>query len=313
MKIRTLNIEHFGSILCFKVVFRSDLIVLNGMYSDQVALAIKLLTGGRLSKADANLFSNKTKLYAEVESGDIYRVEITKPHATAELHYCVYKRSDNGECTKEYLDFIKQSSEEELFNGFSHLKQHNYPHRIKQYKNIEKYYSRNEFGMLTDGLGKTRVFRASLNRFIRGFKPERLREDKDLWLTLNEKGEFRLSSPLHADDDSLPLSETEKVLYHFCCFVHLAEFWSEVERIRNIHRADKPLIISDLIERVDCTVDLTPYIERVQALGRQIFLVYPHISPNTHIKRLQSIALQGKGAASWPIEKTLLYQSNTHL
>ena len=52
MNIKKLKIEHFGSIQCFEAVFHSDLIVLRGVYSDQVALAIKFLIGGRLSKTE---------------------------------------------------------------------------------------------------------------------------------------------------------------------------------------------------------------------------------------------------------------------
>ena len=151
MNIKKLKIEHFGSIQCLEAVFHSDLIVLSGVYSDQVALAIKLLIGGRLSKRIVGLFSQATRLYAEVEYDDVYCVEITA-QTSAALHYVVYKQSDRSDCTDEYLNLIKQSSEEELFNSFSALKKCNYPHGIKQYKDIKKYYPNNEFDELTDGV-----------------------------------------------------------------------------------------------------------------------------------------------------------------
>ena len=285
MNIRKLKIEHFGSIQCFEAVFHSDLIVLCGVYSDQVALAIKFLIGGRLSKRVVGLFSQATRLYAEVECDDVYCVEIAAQKSAA-LHYVVYKHSDRSDCTDEYLGLIKQSPEEEFFNSFSALEKCNYPYRLKQYKDIEKYYPDNKFDELTDGVGKTRVFRAALNRFIRDFKPEKLRADKEYWLTLNEKGEFQVVHPSFGANESPALSETEVVLYRYLCFLHLSEFWSEVERIRNINHVNKPLIISDFIERVDHTVDLTPYIERTQMLDRQLFLVFPCAEKSPHITKL---------------------------
>ena len=52
MNIRKLKIEHFGSISCFEAVFHSDLIVISGRNSEIIASAVKLLTGGRLSKQE---------------------------------------------------------------------------------------------------------------------------------------------------------------------------------------------------------------------------------------------------------------------
>ena len=287
MNIRKLKIEHFGSIQCFEAVFHSDLIVLRGVYSDQVALAIKFLIGGRLSKRVVGLFSQATRLYAEVECDDVYCVEIAaqKPGA---LHYVVYKHSDRLDCTDEYLGLIKQSPEEEVFNSFSALEKCNYPYRLKQYKDIEKYYPDNKFDELTDGVGKTRVFRAALNRFIRDFKPEKLRADKEYWLALNSKGEFQVVHPSFDANESHALSETEEVLYQYLCFLHLSEFWSEVEKIRNLNRVNKPLIVTDLMERIDYTVDPTSYIERTRILGRQLFLVFPCTEENLHISQIQN-------------------------
>ena len=83
------------------------------------------------------------------------------------------------------------------------------------------------------------------------------------------------------------LSETEEVLYHYLCFLHLSKFWSEVEKIRNINHVERPLFITDFIERIDQTADVNVYIERTRELCRQTFLVYPHISPSTHITKIE--------------------------
>lgn len=281
MNIRTLRVEQFGSVPYFEAVFRSDVIVLHGIYSAQVALAIKLLTGDRLSKWEVSLFSQATRLYAEVACGDAYCVEVTAGDGPADLHYTVCRRSDGAECTDEYLNRMKQSAESELLNGFSCASKGKYPHRFKQYQNVGAYAPD-----MSDRIEKTKMFRAVMDRFIRDFKPERLREDKEYWLNLNRNGEFRLVHPSADGAAATALSETDEILYQYLCFLHLSVFWSEINKVQPTRSVEKPLMVSDFIERVDHTMDLMPYIEGTRKLGRQLFLVYPHASPNTHIGKI---------------------------
>ncbi len=284
MNVRKLNIENFGSIKRFEAAFWSGLTVLKGPQSIYVALALRLLTKGELSWLDRPHFTEKTRLCAEIEYDGIYLIEITGEGENIE--YKVFLRETGAECTDDFLKKTKQCREEQSFNFFAFRKNLDFPKRLCCYKDIEKYYPENTFAALTDSIGRTRSFRAELNRFIKNFVPEKLRRDKNFWLTLPENGEFRV---VNSADGSRPfLSESEQVIYHYLCFLNVAEFWAGVEKIRDLNSVSRPLIITDFVERVDKTIDLLQYIKRTRALGRQTFLVCSCADSNPNIERIKN-------------------------
>lgn len=170
---------------------------------------------------------------------------------------------------------IRQSKEEEISNIFSDFRTCKYPHKIKCYKDTEKYYPDNSFADVTDGIGTTKTFRSYLKNYIRTYRPQRLREDKEYLLILDNNGEFKITHP-NLSIDAMPcLSESENMIYHYLCFLNLSEFWYGIEQIKDIHHVRRPIIISDFVERIDSSIDITEYIVRTQKLGRQTFLILP--------------------------------------
>lgn len=278
MNIRKLKIENFGSIQCFEAVFHSDFIVINGRNGEIVASAVKLLTGGRLSKQEEFLFRSETaRLSAEVafDREEIYYVEIKGSAQTGLSVFRALKPDAHEDHTEEYLMRIRQSKEEEISNIFSDFKKRRYPHKIKSYKDTEKYYPDNSFGDVTDGIGTTKAFRRYLKSFIRAYKPQRLRKDKEYLLVLDDNGEFKVTHSGQSIDAMPYLSESENILYHYLCFLNLSEFWYGIEQIKDIHHVHRPLLISDFAERIDGSIDITDYIIRTQKLSRQTFLMLP--------------------------------------
>ena len=69
------------------------------------------------------------------------------------------------------------------------------------------------------------------------------------------------------------LSETEEKLFLYICFLNIAEFWADVENIRNMHHEKKPLIIKNFIEFLDQTTDIDGLIARTTKLGRQVIIL----------------------------------------
>lgn len=92
---------------------------------------------------------------------------------------------------------------------------------------------------------------------------------------LDENGEFKVLSGDRSMDLTLCLSESENILYHYLCFLNLSEFWYGIEQIKNMNHARKPLIISDFLERIDNSIDITDFVDRTRKLGRQTFLMLP--------------------------------------
>lgn len=278
MNIRKLKIEGFGSIRCFEAVFPSDFIVLSGRSSEIIATAIKLLIGGRLSKQEEFLFrSDRANLSAEVvfDREEIYYVEIKGSAQTGLPVFRALKPDVHEDYTEEYRMHTRQSGEEEISNIFSDFKKRGYPHKIKYYKDTDKYYPNGNFGDVTDGIGTTKTFRSYLKNYIRTYNPQRLREGKEYMLILDNNGEFKVTHPDLSVDTVPYLSESENILYHYLCFLNLSEFWYGIEQIKDIHHARRPLIISDFVEQIDRSIDITDFIVRTRKLGRQAFLMLP--------------------------------------
>lgn len=153
---------------------------------------------------------------------------------------------------------------------FSDFKRQNYPHRLLKYKNTEKYYRDNDFAALTGGLGDTKTFRSYLNSYIKNFRPLPLIRGKDYYLILDESGKFEVFSGGY---NNIPLSETESLVYHFLCFIHLAKFWSEVEKIRDINHLDKPLIIPIFLEMLDENIDVSAFLSLAVGYERRAIFI----------------------------------------
>ena len=118
-----------------------------------------------------------------------------------------------------------------------------------------KYYPNGDFSALTNGYGTTRSFRGFIIDYIKNFKPVKLREGKELFLKLSSEGEFNVG---YLDsNEKVFLSQSETVLYHYLSFINIADFWSGAEKIRNLNRINKPLIVSHFLELLDESIDLS--------------------------------------------------------
>ena len=74
------------------------------------------------------------------------------------------------------------------------------------------------------------------------------------------------------NNDKVFLSESETVLYHYLSFISIADFWSRAEKIRNLNRVNKPLIVSNFLERLDGSIDLSEIVRRTNKIDRQVIM-----------------------------------------
>ena len=117
----------------------------------------------------------------------------------------------------------------------------------------------------------TKTFRSHLIRYIKAFEPEPINNIKNYKATINNQGRFEVVYP--GVSDELLLSETEEKLFWYICFLNVAEFWTDVENIRNMHHEKKPLIIKNFLEFLDQTTDIDGLIARTTKLGRQVIIL----------------------------------------
>lgn len=124
------------------------------------------------------------------------------------------------------------------------------------------------FSAQTDGVSETQTFRRVLRSFCDGFSPMTVSEEKKIVLVLDRHGRFiaRKEGARCCD-----LSASESALKQLLAFLAVNEFWGQVQRSRG-RIVQKPLFIMQVPDRIDDAVDLTPFMERACATGRQVFI-----------------------------------------
>ena len=259
--IKQIIIEKNGKIT-ESLEFNKGLSVVKG--SAEIYDIIKLLLG---IKEAARSFYN-IRLLAVVEHDKTYYIRGSKNKG--DLLFDVSIFSDETECTEEYFDTLKEADEINSSLFFHRFKRQDFPHKLFKYRDLLKYYPNGDFSSLTNGYGSTRSFRGFITDYIKLFKPIRLRANKDLFLKLSNDGEFNVG--FINSNDKVFLSESESVLYHYLSFISIADFWSRAEKIRNLNRVNKPLIVSNFLERLDVSIDLSEIVRRTNKIDRQVIM-----------------------------------------
>ena len=225
---------------------------------------IKLLLG---IKEAARSFHN-IRFLSVVELDKTYYIRGNKNKG--DLLFSVSVFSDETECTEEYFEMVKDATEIDSALFFHRFKRQDFPHKLFKYRDLLKYYPNGDFSSLTNGYGTTRSFRGFITDYIKHFKPIRLRTDKDLFLKLSTDGEFNVG--FINSNDKVFLSESESVLYHYLSFISIADFWSIAEKIRNLNRVNKPLIVSRFLELLDDSIDLSEVVTKTRKIDRQVII-----------------------------------------
>ena len=225
---------------------------------------IKLLLG---IKEAARSFHN-IRFLSVVELDKTYYIRGNKNKG--DLLFSVSVFSDETECTEEYFEMVKDATEIDSALFFHRFKRQDFPHKLFKYRDLLKYYPNGDFSSLTNGYGTTRSFRGFITDYIKHFKPIRLRTDKDLFLKLSTDGEFNVG--FINSNDKVFLSESESVLYHYLSFISIADFWSRAEKIRNLNRVNKPLIVSRFLELLDGSIDLSEVVTKTRKIDRQVII-----------------------------------------
>ena len=259
--IKQIVIEKNGKITQ-SLKFNKRLSVVKG--SAEIYDIIKLLLG---IKEAARSFYN-IRFLAVVELDKTYYIRGSKNKG--DLLFDVSIFSDETECTEEYFDTLKEADEINSSLFFHRFKRQDFPHKLFRYRDLLKYYPNGDFSAITNGYGTTRSFRGFITDYIKHFKPIKLREDKELFLKLSNDGEFNVG--FINNNDKVFLSESETVLYHYLSFISIADFWSGAEKIRNLNRVNKPLIVSNFLERLDCSIDLSEIVCLTNKIDRQVIM-----------------------------------------
>ena len=226
-----------------------------------------------LGKGAEERYDRDYTFFAEVYIDETYFLRGIKPKGEPKWAFLVQREGDGKEYTSEYFDLLKSNAEMDDLTFFHRSRSQNYPDRLMRYNDILTHYPEGDFARITNGYGKTRSFRGFVADYIKHFKPICLNENKNLHLNMLPSGRFVITDSQKREVTAL--SESEKQLYHYHSFLSLADFWSRAEKIRNLNRVNKPLMIEGLVERLDESADLSEVLHRTDRLDRQTILFVP--------------------------------------
>lgn len=252
--------------------FEGDVNVIGHPFPAEIAFAIMCITNSKAPlRSTLPKMSGKTKITAAVSVNEmICNVEIVLDEKTDALMLCAH--DDSGkDVTSEYLHLTSHCTEQDISDVFNGDEQTSLL-RFLDYKNESCCLRGRELEIKTGGVSVLDSFRMYLSEFIRNFQPERISTGKNYEIVLHKNGLYDVRC-VGLDDSPVCLSETERRIFQYLCFLKTAEFWCGFEKIRNMHDEKKPLVITSFLERLDEAVDVGDILEKTRKLRRQVILL----------------------------------------
>ena len=253
MILKNILIQNLGSIAYFSKGLSHGLNIIDTPDREELLYAIRLIFNHKTTPPPSFSVGVDTRIEAEVllEEKE-YRVIASLDHEERLKLSCL--DASGTDVTSEYLYLTCHTTEHDIsdiFYGEDRL----FPRLIKD-----------------KSLSNIKAFRRYLRDFLYNFEPELLRRGKDYEIFLKKNGRYAVR---HRSDGSVTnaLSESERVLFRYLCFLRTAEFWAGFEALRNMHGIKKPLLISGFLERLDESIDVSELLFRTEKLQRQTIVV----------------------------------------
>lgn len=271
MILKSLSVQNLGAVEYFECDFEDGINVVKSRYTDEINCAIRLVFNHKQFSLPEYWARRNTRIIAIVRSSEKeYQLVVKMDSKQKKL--CIFAYDEEGnDVTSEYLHLTSHCLEHDVSDVFDgSLKQPLL--RILQYMDEEQYYKTQELSMRTDKLSEIKAFRAYLKSFLKAFQPDIIREGKKYDLIIDKNGKYKLRCK-GIEDIPVMLSESEKTIFRYMCFLKTAEFWHGFEELRNLHGVKKPLIVGNFLERIDEMVDVSEILKRTINLNRQVVLL----------------------------------------
>ena len=266
MFIQHITIENFGAIRHYDTEFRRGLNIVESRYTTEIHEAIAFLVcNDQVPGIPEQWLRDDLLISATICLEDtIYTVCIRSVLGRPQMFATDPTGADATAQYQYALSHCEEQNGSELFGGWEpyvHL-------RLCDYCDWD---ARDFLSDRTDRLIDTKTFHRYLLGYIRSFVPEPLGSKKNYLVSINQQGKFEVMLP--GFEGEIHLSETEKRLFSYICFLNVAEFWAGFEKMRDLHHEKKPLLIQDFLEFLDEGADISSLIARTQKLYRQIIIL----------------------------------------
>ena len=262
MWIAHLTIANFGSVARYEGVFSREVNWVHSRYSEEIAAALDILLC-RNREPPEHWIADATQISARIHLADTVYTVTAKPQG-GRLQLSAAHPS-GADATARYRYALAHCPEQDALESFDGQDK-TLPLRLMGYRDREENLSRN-----TCHLADSRTFRKYLYEYIRNFQPEPIHCGKSYQTAITPQGAFTVVHPAYSGE--IHLSETEEKLFLFICFLNIAEFWAQIESLRDLHHEKKPLVIQNFAEFLDESVDISGLLARVQKLDRQIIML----------------------------------------
>ena len=281
MIIKRITVKNFGSVEFYDTVLTSKLNILDTLFTSEISTAIELvLCSKALQERPVIGVRDDTLITAEVlvvESS--YYIEL-KPTDEGLLKLTAFDDNEK-DVTDFYRTLISHCTEQDTIDNFDG-RDDSFPLRLCWYKDCNDCDILSDLRSKSNYLVGTKTFRSYLMRYIKTFKPESINNTKNYKASINDKGKFEIVYPGVLNE--IHLSETEQKLFLYICFLNVAEFWEDIECIRDMHHEKKPLLIKNFLEFLDQSTDIKGLITRTKKLGRQIIILTLPMDNKTKMK-----------------------------
>ena len=251
MILQHIRIEHFGSVSCFEQRLTPGLNRLCTRHTQEVVTALDFLLCRTPPVAiPSHWLRADTRLSALVclEEG-VFRVIAAMEKGQLQLF-----------APEDYPYAMTHNREQDDLEHFDGLDL-TLPHRLCRYRSQPSY------------LAAPKTAHAHLRHYIKNFRPQPINNHKSYRIGLDREGNFYPFLPGYSGAPYL--SETEQRLFLYTCFLNLAEFWTDLETLRDLHHEKKPLLVYNFLEHLDESTDLQSLINRTQNLSHQTLFLLP--------------------------------------
>ena len=271
MTINKITVIDFGSVHFFQASFGSRIAVVETKYSSEIVTGIGIiLCNKNVSTLPAGWLRNSTEISAEVCIDNLVYYVIAKQNSLKPYTFSICATDAEGcEVTKEYLSLLSHCLEQDVIESFD-VCDKSIPLRLCWYRNTDDYEPSGELEKNSEYIATTKTFRATLAEYIKAFEPVPLDNRKRYNVVVNQNGKFDI---ICRKNEEGCLGQINEKLFLYICFLNIAEFWSDIESIRNINYVKKPLVIKNLIECLDESAEIENLIKRTLMLKRQMIFV----------------------------------------
>lgn len=269
MIIKHIIIQDFGSVRFYDTTLTSELNIVDTRYIPEISAVIGLfLCSKARHSVPPTWIRPTTRLTAEIlMDTTAYVVDATPNGDHLNL---VVMDADGNDATKTYRNRIFHCQEQDAMESFDGQDK-TLPLRLCWYRNCSD--APVNVSSRTASLSDTKTFQSQLIRYIRTFQPEPINCIKDYKAVINSQGRFEVFYPGVFGEVSL--STTEEKLFLYICFLNVAEFWEDIEKLRDIHYEKKPIVIRNFFEFLDESTDISGLVTRTLELQRQIIILTP--------------------------------------